>query len=79
MEACSSSQAAKGSTELCSLVTAAGRRERHGAVSGEGQLGVLYQMAVNVEQVAQGSQHGPELPELNQRLDDISDIGFDFG
>ena len=48
-------------------------------MSGEGQLGVLYQMAVNVEQVAQGSQHGPELPELNQRFDNISDIGFDFG
>ena len=37
---CSSSQGAEGRAELCSVWQRQGPRERHGAVSGEGQLGV---------------------------------------
>ena len=60
---CSSSQGAESSAELCSVRQRQGPREQHGAVSGEGQLGVrergLHQRVVGVERNAQGRGHGP--------------------
>lgn len=40
---------------------------RGGAAGGEGKG--LHQRAVGMEQPAQGSGHGPKLPELRERLD----------
>jgi len=38
-------------------------------VPGEGQLGVLDQRGVGMEQAAQGSGHSPELLEFKEDLD----------
>jgi len=58
MTACSSSQGVEGSTELCSLVTAAAPDGMAWAALREGQVGILKGCA------PAGSWHGPELLQL---------------
>ena len=60
----------RGSAEFCSLRQRQGPRERHGAVSGEGQLGVRDRVC------ARGRWDGHSLPEFRTVL---SGLDLNFG
>ena len=58
----------RGSAEFLSLWPRQGPNEWHGAVSGEGQLGVRVRLCT-MEQAARGTGHSPELSEFMELFD----------
>ena len=73
MEAAAPHREQRGSAELCSLWQRQGLRERCGAVSGEGQLGL------GTGAAPEGGGHGPKCQSSRSVWTVLSDIGLDFG
>ena len=72
----------RGSTELCSLFQRQGPWERHGAVSGEGQMGVRDRVSIRGRWAWNGLPRAvvidPSLMEVKQHLETLANLVFDF-
>ena len=67
----------RGSVELCSVCQQQGPRERHGAVSGEGQLGVRDRGCTRGQWVWNGMHRAVGMaPVLELKETVLSDTGF---